>query len=121
MVTSTLLGREVDGAAVWGPSRHTLAVVQDGANLAPIAAVGVHHPNVRVFHRSLAVGEATASSAKDDTLPVGRPQRFVLVVFRCRQAADAVVCNFHSENVVIEKLILIRLAIRNEQNLLAVR
>ena len=121
MVAAALLNSKIDSAAVRRPSRHTLAVVQDRADFAAIAAIGIHHPNVRVFHGRFAVGQPAARPAKDNALAVRRPQRLVLVVFRGCQPANAVVRNLQSKNVVIEKLILIRFPIRNKDNLLAVR
>src|SRR4029077_15535440 len=111
---AALLNREVHGAAVRRPSWGTLAVVQDGADLLAITAVGIHDPHVTVFHGCFAVGQAAARSAKDDALSVRGPQRIVLVRFRGGKAANAVVRHLQSENVVIEKLILIWFAIRNQ-------
>ena len=93
VVTAPLLKSEVHGAAVRRPTRRTLAVVQDGADFAAVAAVGVHHPNVGVFHGRLAVGQAAAGAAIDDVLAVRGPERLVLAVFSRGQAANAVVRN----------------------------
>src|SRR6266436_6553585 len=73
MVAASLLNRKVDGAAVRRPPWRALTVVQDGADFAAVAAVGVHHPNVSVLHGRLAVGQSASSAAKDDTLALWRP------------------------------------------------
>ena len=56
MIASTLLNREINGAAVGRPLRRALAIVDHAANFVAIAAVSVHHPDVRVFHGRFAVG-----------------------------------------------------------------
>ena len=42
-------------------------------SVAPVRAVGVHHPHMRVLHRRLAIGEAALGRLKRDRLAVGRP------------------------------------------------
>ena len=88
-----------------------MATVENRADFAAVAAVGVHEPDVRVLHGGFAVGEPAPRAAIDDALAVWRPQGVVLVRLRGRQAANAVVGNAQRENVVIEKLVLIGLAI----------
>jgi hypothetical protein len=75
---------------------------------------------VGVFHGCFAIGEPAPRPSIDDAFSVWGPERLVLVIFRGGEAANAVVRDTQSEEVVVEKLILIRLAIRSEENLFAV-
>src|SRR5258708_37340755 len=70
---AALLNREVDSAAVRRPTWRALTAVQDSADFTPIAAVGVHHPNVRILHSRLAVGQSAASAAENNSFSVRRP------------------------------------------------
>ena len=101
--------------------RRALPVINHRPDLSPVAAVGVHHPNVRVFHSGLAIRQAAPRSAKEDALAVRRPKRVVFVGFRCRDAAHAAIRHAQCENIVIEKLVLVRFRIRQIQNLLSIR
>ena len=111
MVASPILHREVHRAAVGRPLRRALAIVNHRSNFAAVAAVGVHHPDVRVFHGRLTVGQAAFCAAINDVLAVRRPQRLVLVVFGRGQAANAAVRHIQRENVIVEKLVLIWLVV----------
>src|SRR5438309_2280548 len=47
-----------------------LAVVDGGADFAAVAAVGVHDPDVRVFHGGLEVGESAPGAEEQDLLAI---------------------------------------------------
>src|SRR5262249_19545837 len=64
IVAAAFLHGEVDGIAVGRPASGTLSVINHRANFAAIAAVGVHHPNVRIFHGGFAVGESAQGASK---------------------------------------------------------
>ena len=120
MVTAALLHGEIDSAAIGCPMRRALAIVDHAADFAAIAAIGIHDPDVRVFHGGLAVGEAATRAAIDDGFSVRRPQRIVFVGLGCGQTVNAVVGELQREEVVVKEFILIRLAIGSEHELLAV-
>jgi len=75
---------------------------------------------VLVFHGGFPVGETPLGGRIGDGFAVGRPARRVFVVFRGREAADGAVSDPERKNVVIEKLVGIGLAIRDEKNFFAV-
>ena len=97
-----------------------LAIVNDGADLAAMAAVGVHYPNVLVFHGGFPVGETPLGGRIGDGFAIRGPARGVFVTFRCREAADGAVGDTKRKDVVIEKLVGIGFAIRDEKNFFAV-
>ena len=75
--------------------------------LAPVRAVGVHHPDVRVLHRRLEIGEAALGRLERDRLAVGRPARMVFVALGRGQPADRLVGELQREEVVVEELVVV--------------
>jgi hypothetical protein len=118
---AALLHGEQERAAVRRPLRRTLTVVDTAADLAPIRAIGVHHPHVGVLHRRLAIGEAALRRLERDHPAVGRPARAVLVAFRGHETANRPVGQLQREDVVVEELIVVGIPIGEKEQLLAVR
>src|SRR5207302_8130252 len=121
VVAAALLRGEVQRPPVGRPERPALPIVDGSADFLAIAAIRSHQPNMCVFHRGLAIGEAAASSAIGYEFANGRPEGFVLAVLGRGQAMDAVVGQLQCEQVVVEELVLIQFAIRSEEELLAIR
>jgi hypothetical protein len=120
MIAAAFLHGEIHTASVRRPLRRTLAIVNDVAAFAAIAAVRVHKPDVRVFHGGFAIRQAAARATIRDEFAVRRPQRIVFAVLRCSQAVNAVVCKLQREKIVVEELVLIGLMTGCEENLLPV-
>ncbi len=95
--------------------------VVDRSNLAPVATIRRDHPDVRVLHGGLQIREAAPGRLIYKRLTVGRPPRPVLCTLSGGQPADRAGSYVEGEDIVVEKLILIRLAVRNESDLLPVR
>src|SRR5208282_3999726 len=80
MIAAAFLHGEIDGAAIGRPLRRALAVVNNIADFAAIAAVVVHQPDVCVFLGGFAVGETAASTEIEDGLSIRRPQRIIFAI-----------------------------------------
>ena len=73
MIAAAFLHGEIDGAAIGRPLGRTLTIVNCIPDFVAIAAVGVHDPDVGIFHGGFTVGEATARATIDDGFAVRRP------------------------------------------------
>src|ERR1035438_7759776 len=73
VIAAAFLHGEIDGAAVGRPLWRALTIVNRIPDFAALAAVGVHDPDVGVFHGRFPIGEATARATIDDGLAVRRP------------------------------------------------
>jgi len=73
MIIAAFLHREINRAALRRPLRRPLPIVNRAPNFAAMAAVGVHDPDMRVFHGGLAIGEAAAGAAINNEFAVRRP------------------------------------------------
>src|SRR5262245_4013196 len=106
---SSLLQGEIDAGAIFRPFRRALTVINRGADLAPVAPVGVHRPNMRVFHRRLRRSQPSLRSQIYNHFSVRRPARDVFDVFSPSQLSNLSVAYFDREHVVVEKTVGIRL------------
>src|SRR5260370_4116402 len=106
MNAAALLHGEVHGTAVRRPLRRALAIINYRADFATIAAVSVHHPDVRVFHGGLAVGQSAARAAINDVLAIRRPKLLVLLVFGSRKTANGGVRDSRPENAAVIDVLL---------------
>ena len=111
---------EVDKSAVRRPARGVLPIVDRARQFTPVCSICVDQPDMRVFHGGLKIGEAALGGLVDERLAVPRPAGTVFRVFGRGQAADGSGSDIESENVVIEELIFVWLAVRNEGDLFAV-
>ena len=93
------------------------------ADLAPVACRRRSiDPDVRVLHRRLEIGEAALGRL--DTrcvLPSGDQRGWYSALSVAVSAPDRFVGELQREDVVVEELVLVRLAVRDESDLVAVR
>ena len=118
---AVVLYRDVDVPAIARPLRRALPVVDDLADLRAAGAVGVHHPHVRVFHRRLRRGQVARRAAEGDARAIGRPRRRVLCALGGREPSRLAGAGRHGEHVVVEGRVGVGLAIRHEQDVVALR
>ena len=68
-----------------------------------MAAIGVHQPDVRVFHGGLAIGDSPFGAGVGNVFAVRRPDRRVVRVLGRRQTSDGTVGDPNGEDVVVEE------------------
>src|SRR5439155_23524273 len=87
------------------------------ADLVGVAPIGVDDPDVSVFHCSLEVSEPAFGCLINESLAVGRPSRSILGALRRCQTPNRSVDDLQREEIVVEKLVLVLLTIRDESYL----
>ena len=121
MGRAPLLHRKVERLPVRRPSRGALPVVDAGIDLASMRAVGIHDPDVGVFHGGLGGSQRPSRALISDRFAGGRPDRPVLGIFGVGKAADGPAGLVGGENVVVEDAIRIRLVVGDKQDLASIR
>src|SRR6185437_16267196 len=107
---------EIDCVTRRRPHWRALAIINHRGEFVAVAAIGIHQPDVRVFHSGLTVGEAALGREKRDLLAVRRPQRMILRTFDGRELMNGAIRWIDFVNVVMKKLISVWRAIRAEKN-----
>jgi len=121
MGAAALLHTAQDGSTIWCPAGIALPVVDRGAYLAAMAAVRIHHPDVRILHRCLRGGELALRPEKRNCASVRRPHGIVFSALRRREPLNRSIVNREREHVVVEHPIGIGFAVRDEQQAITLR
>src|SRR5712692_6339258 len=119
MGVAALLNAVVDRLPVGRPLRRALSIVDAALYLVTLAAVRVHHPHMRVFHRRFRRGERAPGAEIRDVPAVGRPHWMVFGVLGLGEPGDRSVGDAYREDVVVEETIGIGFVIRDEENAIA--
>src|SRR5205823_3209940 len=106
--------------AVAGPYWSSLPIVDRGAQLTTMATVCIHEPHMGIFHSGFKISQSAPGRLINNVDAIGRPQRPVFGSLSRGDTPDAAIGNFQSKDVVVKKLIFIRLAVGDKEQLLAV-
>ena len=119
---AALLHREVDPRAVAGPLRRALPVVDRGAQLAPLLpSAFITQTCVSSIVVSDEVRRARGARASRCDAPSGDHAGWYSALFVSGQPADVAAGDVHGEDVVVEDAIRVGFAVRDEEDLVALR
>src|SRR5205823_3752644 len=107
---TSLLDREEHRRAVRRPGGFPLAIIQL-SDFAAVGSIGRDQPDMRILHGGLEIRETAPGRLVHERLAVRRPLGTILGALGRSQPADSARANVQREDIVIEKLILVGLAI----------